>query len=519
MNKTVKLLFDHRALQINMLLDWLRSPLLHVGLLFTISLVVLLQYGLNHQPIIGDRAYLVYMGQVVYRGNLLYESTTFGYTPYGPLLSAISMHIGEAFNLPSYLAPRYLSVPIAALNSCLLYFVARNASGSALLSVISGLILSGFDFMNTLCVTNLEPKPMVVFFMLISMLALQKRNWALAGFGSAMAAMFWQPAVIITITMVIILVFHGRDTFRSAFIRYSLGMILGLLPALLYLTVYHEWNNFILLAITRKALVSLPTAASYPFRWPVVSFESLSSESPILIFAAVGLFGFAIKNLIRNGGRRVKILMDTKNGGLILLTVAWFLFNSIEFNNLPDLVPLLPLISYWAALFIHKLIKATVLILQTFKPVFVDQSIIKPTIALTSCILLGVFLFRDAFLYSPTYTLADQKILVKSTIDCPDASCSFIALNAEEFYVLTEKQSTLRYTRMEKWVDLIIDLLEPGGSNGFIKRLAETLPPLLIIRETESKSVNLERIKSELLSEYNVYRVTTRNGQIRLYQK
>jgi hypothetical protein len=211
--------------------------------------------------------------------------------------------------------------------------------------------------------------------------------------------------------------------------------------------------------------------------------------------------------------------MDTKNGGLILLTVAWFLFNSIEFNNLPDLVPLLPLISYWAALFIHKLIKATVLILQTFKPVFVDQSIIKPTIALTSCILLGVFLFRDAFLYSPTYTLADQKILVKSTIDCPDASCSFIALNAEEFYVLTEKQSTLRYTRMEKWVDLIIDLLEPGGSNGFIKRLAETLPPLLIIRETESKSVNLERIKSELLSEYNVYRVTTRNGQIRLYQK
>ncbi|MCK5603114.1 hypothetical protein KAR91_14620, partial [Candidatus Pacearchaeota archaeon] len=405
MNKTEKLLLNRNTLQINMLADWLKSPLFHMVCLFTISIVVFLQYGINQQPILGDRAYFIYMGQVVYRGNSLYGQTTFGYTPYGPLLSALTMHIGKLFNLPSYLAPRYLSIIIIAINSCLLYLIVRNASGNTLLGMISGLILSGFGLMGEFGVSNLEPKIMVVFFMLISMLALQRRNWTATGCACAIASMFWQPAIIITMVMIIILIFQGGDTFWSRFIRFLLGMFLGLLPALLYLTAYHEWNNFILLAVFRKAVDKLPHIASHPFRWLVICGK-FKSEVLIFIFAAVAFCGFIIKQIVRKNRDRVNILIDNKNAGLILLTVAWSLFNSMEFDGVPDLIPILPLVSYWSALFIHKLIESLTLILQTLKPAFINLSIIKPTVALTSCILLSGFLFRDAFSYSVRYTLA-----------------------------------------------------------------------------------------------------------------
>jgi hypothetical protein len=234
----------------------------------------------------------------------------------------------------------------------------------------------------------------------------------------------------------------------------------------------------------------------------------------------VAFCGFIIKQIVRKNRDRVNILIDNKNAGLILLTVAWSLFNSMDFDGVPDLIPILPLVSYWSALFIHKLIKSLALILQTLKPAFINLSIIKPTVALISCILLSGFLFRDAFSYSVRYTLADQKILLGDTINHPDTTCSFIALNAEEFYVLTEKQSTLRYTRMLAWLDPLIELLEPGGSDGFIKNLAETLPPVLIIRrDKRRKSVNLKRIEEELLSEYDMITFKAPRGKIDIYKK
>ena len=39
-------------------------------------------------PLIDDRAYLTDMAQAVYRGDALYGSTTLGYPPYAPLMTA-----------------------------------------------------------------------------------------------------------------------------------------------------------------------------------------------------------------------------------------------------------------------------------------------------------------------------------------------------------------------------------------------------------------------------------------------
>ena len=464
------------------------STLFHIAILATVSTAVLLRYGLSEQPILGDRAYFVYVSQAVSKGDLLYGSTTFGYTPYGPFLSAMTMHIGDIFNVPSYLAPRYLSLPVYAASAALLYLVARNASGSALAGIFSGLTLSGFGAMSVLCASNLEPKAMVMFFMLASMLALQKRNWLVTGFASAMAGMFWQPAAIAGLSMFMILAFTDRDKLLPNFLKFSAGMLLGMLPAILYLTAFAEWHNFYEMAVVRKAALSLPDAASTPFKWMAKGFKAYRSEGFVFFSALAGFSYFMIKN----GRKTFNALTDRKDGGMLILTLAWFLFNGIEFNGAPDLIPMLPLMAYWSSLFAARLIEGVSFLAGRIAS--------NRFVLLTGFIFVNGLLFTDAITYNLPSTLTEQRLLVESVMGKADRR--FIALNAEEFYVLSEKKSPLRYTRMERWVDTVIEMTEPGGSDGFIKRLEESMPPLVIIKKR--KSANLKRIENELLAGYDV---------------
>ena len=100
------------------------SRLLHQLALGALTLAVVLQYGLHEYPLQSDRAYFVYMGQAILRGEPIYATTFFGYPPLPMLLSAASMWLGSGFDLPTYLAPRYAGVLVAVLSVCTLYVVA-----------------------------------------------------------------------------------------------------------------------------------------------------------------------------------------------------------------------------------------------------------------------------------------------------------------------------------------------------------------------------------------------------------
>ena len=69
---------------------------------------MLLQYGLYEFPILEDRAYFVYLGQAVLRGESIYaddfaqlaggEERWVGYPPLAPLLSAASVRSSDRWN-------------------------------------------------------------------------------------------------------------------------------------------------------------------------------------------------------------------------------------------------------------------------------------------------------------------------------------------------------------------------------------------------------------------------------------
>ena len=161
-----------------------RASLLAAVAVALLAGLVLLQYGPGDHPLIKDRAYFVYLGQALLRGEDIYHVTFWGYPPLAPLLTAGVIGLAEPFGVASWMAPRLAGVAVGCLCVAAMFLVTRNALRSVYAGVLAGILLAGFGQLGRFSVASLEPKMLVVLFSLATCLALQKRRPALAGFTS-----------------------------------------------------------------------------------------------------------------------------------------------------------------------------------------------------------------------------------------------------------------------------------------------------------------------------------------------
>ena len=147
-----------------MLRQW-SNPWIHSVGMSAIVLLLILPRGFSESPILGDRAYFTYVGQAVFRGEPFYQTTFMGYPPLGALVMACSMWVGQAFGLPTFLAPRYLAVGVAAASVVLLSFITRRATGSTMAGTLAGVVLAATSWFATFALGTLEPKALLGLFM------------------------------------------------------------------------------------------------------------------------------------------------------------------------------------------------------------------------------------------------------------------------------------------------------------------------------------------------------------------
>lgn len=466
---------------------WWNTRVAHLALLGLFSILVDLHHLALQQPIIDDRAYLTYMGQAVYRGDALYGSTTFGYPPYSALITAFVMWVGALFDMPTWLSPRYASLVLGAANAFLAYTVARLAFGCAFTGLIAGLMLTGFRFANTLDATSLESKTLVATCVLCAMLAVQNKKWLLAGVIGGVAGMIWQPAIVICLSIGISLLYAG---YRNAHVlgRYTVGVVLGALPGVLYPIMQSEWRDFWNLVIVRKMVVNLPDAGDAFFKWMRVSVLSSLSEILVLALAVAGFVLFVTTQISRreSGSQRFP-----GNGALLSLTVGWAIVNSIDFEGAVDLVPFLPIAALWGAYCYRAILRS---IAQRFSP--------RKTLWVGS-LLLVVYLFEDEFRHSIDYTLTEQVSLVREVLG--DASdVDFVSLDAEEFWVLADRAAPFRYTRSDDWVETLITIVDPGAGT-VLEQTKALSPDLIVIKQKRSRMHStVDRFEEVFYPEYEL---------------
>ena len=286
---------------------WLASPWTHAAALALVTLWVLSSVGPHEAPLLGDQAYFTYLGQCVLRGQAIYEISFMGYPPVVPLLTGGAMWVGGWFGVTSYLAPRYLVMAVAIANVVAIYVVTRRATASPWAGLLAGTTLAGFSGFAQLSVSNLEPKLVVMFFGLAASVAIQKKRWLATGLASGLAGMCWQPALLVTLCSLPVTLWGGRGAGWRPLRSYTAGMLLALLPTLLYLGLTDTWWDFWQRSIVIPATSQIPRMASSPLLWARTLWMLVFERA----FSSAAIVGLAL------------FVVSSARGGLRGLAQAW----------------------------------------------------------------------------------------------------------------------------------------------------------------------------------------------------
>lgn len=395
--------------------------------------MVVIFYHPFDQPIIADRAYLLYMSQVVFRNESLYSATTFGYTPLSVIIVGYAMKLGSLFSINTIESARIMGLLLYGIISGSLFILLKNIFRDNSAPWIGMTFFIGLAYVQIISGVNAEPKLFVLAFSIIGMYFFLKKNWLMVGLCFSAAAMCWHVSVVSLVACAAVLPWKSVEI-KSSILKFIAGIAIGTLPVLLYLTLTDGWLYFYDQAILRKLVVEGESIGENPFRWLIKSISpKFITETIHFVIAFVGFF-LLVKHqfsLRKNDSKIFKNVFIIPF--LIAYGIIWSIFNTIEFQGPADIIPLLVLIII-SVTYVMTLIKSKIHLILFWA-------------------LLISYNFFDTVLYKVPFTYTQEKKLV-SNIHSKYGDPFVVGF--EEYYVVSEKPMPSKYMRMAPYEDYFL---------------------------------------------------------------
>ena len=407
------------------------------GIIITISF-----YKSFEQPIVHDRAYHVYMSQVIFRDDPLYTATTFGYTPFSTIIVGLFMKLGRLASLNTIESARTIGILLYGITCgyffvlCKTLFMEKNAP------LIGCILFCGLGYLPILSGINAEPKLWVILFSILGIISFSKGNWLLCGLFFSLAAMSWHVAVISLFACAITLVWRSRSI-SSSFLMLGLGIFLGTLPVLFYLYMSHGWLEFWQQAVLRKLIIEGKDLGESPFFWFTRGSYPFLCEILHLFFGFLGFLTIIYYRLFVKAKLRTIFKDHTVVNLLINYTFLWALFNFIEFKGPQDLFPLLPLIIIFCTSFI---INSKPKVLNRFRSIIFMTFLI-------------IYSYFDAVVYDLPFTYQEEKEVI---MNLESQYGNPFVIGFETFYTILEKPMPTKFMRYGGHEDHMIERQENG---------------------------------------------------------
>lgn len=420
-----------------------------------------------------DRAYLLYMSQTISRGLDLYENTSFGYTPLtqilaGGLMWLIKKTSGE---VDSIFVARVLGIILHALNAGSLYLLAKRIFKHVRAAHMVSLCFLSLYGLIPFSATNFEPKLLALLFEIWAIHFVLKERHLLSGALFSLAAMCWQPMVINCFALVayLFIIYRWRKRTFYEIVLIGCGVFIGTIPVLFYMYMTEDWIYFWNQAVVRKVGNEGGVLFEAPFRWlRVVLTTKFRPDVLFLLMGGIGVL-HATYDYIKS-----KIVREdkTKNSFLFLLiiTIAWSFFNSMEFQGAYDFVPLLPPVLIFA--------------LFSINPYIEKLSANKFRLVVIVFVLYGFF---DLAFVQKGMTFSEQKKLMA---DLQHKYGDPFVVNFEEYYVLTQKKIPIKYLRLALFEDYLINNYESNGCTDVLGQVAKLKPKVIISRVSKKDAVS-----------------------------
>lgn len=436
---------------------WQRYQLVLV--LVAILVYVVWAFDFWQQPIQMDRAFFVYMGQLVARGQSLYTESTYGYAPLSTLVTGGLIALLQDWSgIASYFIPRVGGLILLVATLLGFYQCGKALFGSKLYGYVMLMAFGGITFTAILSCTGMEPKIMVLCFSIWAIYSLYQGNYFTTGLLITLAATCWQVAGIYFIALLLYPPLYRRHFLSNA--RWLVaGCLLALLPSVAYITYHGAWVEFWEMAVIRKISVQSLENNTPFWHWLTKVHPKYSTDLLLFISAFAGFVWYLILRLT-SASKPDKAADHEIWTYLLTATILWSLFNSVEFQGGPDLIPMLSLlicfaVYAWRALY-HRISWKRLLILASV-----------------------LTMYADFGFYTIDYTLQDQEQLVAKLKEHYNTE-RVLASGFEEYYILENVPSPTKLLRFQAYDDLIIDQFLPGGWPVIKQELLEKPPTLLL---------------------------------------
>ena len=197
--------------------------------------------------------------------------------------------------------------------------------------------------------------------------------------------------------------------------------------------------------------------------------------------AAAAFSIYALTTFASDPRRVLDRWLDPRLAGLPALSLGWLAYSLIDFDHWPDMIPLSPLVAFWAAWLIHRVSRW----IEHRSPIRTrPQKIAARALEALAYSALALYAVIDAFTFRMPLTLSEQVQRVDEiTADIGEGEVVF-ATNMEEVYVLSERASPLPALRLplKRFIDPERELQSCAQITAWLDRLQ---PAVVVTNQVE----------------------------------
>ena len=440
---------------------------------FLVGAFVTLAHKPFSQPEGGDEAIWDYVAQCIVRGQVPYRDVVEIKTPLSAYLSAGSMLIGRRAGLSDIVSVRLFNIVMAGLLSAVIFLVVVEYLRSRTAACLAVLILFLPTHFSEWIVSGTEPKlPMILFGMLsVYFIARRKPFWS--GLFSMLSCLCWQPGLMFTAVAFLIFSKYLTNWRDLGAARVLLGAAVPLAVLLIYFYSAGALSNLWLWTIVYNLKGYAPeTAKSARETADLLSRVLIRVFKFDLIFVACSFTGFLWFVIERIKARREHLGFKSQRffvDAIVILPCIYIAFCWINFQSGPDLIPLFPFGSLYAAFFIAKL-----------ESLPLEEKLFRHLPAASVAVLLIIILFRIVnYRIYAAVTLPEQETQIVSLSNTLSSTDTVFVHGALEILVLLNRPNLNQYVDLRQGKDEFIAQRIPGGFTAFINQLEQSAPKIV----------------------------------------
>ncbi len=478
--------------------------------LFVLAFVLVGLYDPLHRPLFQDPGIFALLSQLVAQGFVPHRDAFNEQTSLAFFVGGGAMWLGSLVGVHPLIAFRVAAMAVLGGVAALTYLVGKQYSGSTWVGLIAGIILLGFQGYVLRAAIALEPKSLMLVFGLASLYYLHRRKWFWAGALGCLAALAWQVAGIYLMVAGLLAFMQGgmelRERFRAVLlVGVAAGGVFGIYFLYFFLNHAHvEMLQQTFLAPSLMHRVSRVTTAARVRRMVVTFYRGFDLH---VLFGALGAAGLMLEFVTLAYAKKWQaiplrvsdaLLQNPRTAGVLLATLLFFGTGFADFQNYPDWIPLLPFISIFAALLLHRVIQ---FVLKRAAFVTTRRWAVWAAIAV-AVLLFSSYEIAGAARAPLRNTWQEQQAVADQLNGVIPADAPLWVLSKADLLFFLKRHNLNKYIYLLGRVDAASDRFDPGGFATMVQDALAQKPVLYVLARVKrgkfSTKANFETVTKSI---------------------